>query len=1044
MRKTLLAGASVLAVALNIVPAHADPLTISATQTTPVKTSAAANGTPGDITINSSGGVTPSSGVAVTVDSNNNVSNAGTITITGADNSAGIQAASGVSGNITNTGTITVSESYTRTDTNSDGVLDGAYAQGSNRFGIQALGDLTGTVNNSGTITVQGNNSAGIAIGGTLNGSLSQTGTIGVTGDNGVGVRTGAVTGNVAIGGTITSFGTNNSGVILDGDIGGALSVTSTIATTGYSSTTLPASVSSLTADNLKQGGPAFWIQGNVAGGANFAAAVTTTNSDNTTTTTPGAAITSYGSAPGLQVGTASTPVTLGPVASDSSGYGLLIGGTIAGTGVYDGFSATGVQIGGLGGTVSIANGMRVTGSVSATSNGAAATALRFGSGASTLALFNSGTIGATISAIGSATNPAITAIQIDSGASMPTLLNNGTISATGVSGTTTGAIVDRSGTLATIHNDGVISATGGTTNVAIDVSASTNGVAIAQDTSTGGFAIPSITGDIRFGQGSNSLTVSAGSVIGNVSFGGHDNSMSISNGAAYTGNVDFGGATGALTISGSSTSFVGGLLNGQNAAVALNGSTLALSAGVTNTVGSFAMNGGTLTISVDGTTGATALLNVAGNASFAAGSTVNLQFNSLNTAVGSFTVVQAGSVTGGDNLSLTGTSVPYLFNRTIGTNATDTAVVITTARKTASELGLNRVLSTVYDPAYQAALGDKAIGDSFLALTDAAGVTSTLQAMLPNFSGGVFDTISLATRGTERAFADRNLQTIETGKWGAWTQLVGWTDNKGIGDTQGYRAYGGGLAGGVERSFGNFGRLGVSFSYLLGVSDDVGSDAGVNDNEALFNLYWRATWGRLHVYATGGYGTADFTGRRFFNGISGGSTFTRTATGKWGGTVYTGAAGVSYEVPAGRFYLRPEASIDYIRLKENGYAETGGGTGFDLTVDGRSSNETGINGSLVVGYYLSRPKDDESGYFRLEAHGGDRELVSSTLGATTARFAGGSDFTLTPEDRRSGWTGGLRLSAGNGIFAVTGDFGAEKQQNHVAATARLGVSFRL
>src|SRR6202000_3132519 len=145
-------------------------------------------------------------------------------------------------GSITNSGSITVNESYTRTDTNGDGILDGPFAQGTGRYGIQTLGDFTGNITNSGTITIQGNTSAGIALAGTLNGSLSQTGTIAVTGDNSVGVSTGAVTGNVALSGTIGATGNNATGVLLNGNIGGTLVVQAAISSTGYSSITLPTS----------------------------------------------------------------------------------------------------------------------------------------------------------------------------------------------------------------------------------------------------------------------------------------------------------------------------------------------------------------------------------------------------------------------------------------------------------------------------------------------------------------------------------------------------------------------------------------------------------------------------------------------------------------------------------------------------------------------------------------------------------------------------------------------------------------------------------
>jgi len=1044
MANRLLASASALALGCYCAPAMADPLTVSSAQTTPVRTSAAANGTSGDITITSAGSIAPTAaGAAVTIDSANSVTNQGSITFSGVDNATGIVANAGVTGNITNAGTITVNETYVRTDTNSDGVPDGPYAQGTNRFGIRTLGVLNGNVTNSGTITVQGNDSAGISLGGALNGALSQTGTITVAGDNSFGVRTGAVSGNVTLGGAISAFGTGSSGVVLGGDVGGALAVNATIATSGYSSVTLPASVTGLTASNLLQGGPAFWIQGNVAGGANFAGATTTTNADNTTTTTAGAAITNYGSSPALLIGSASNAITLGPVASDAGGFGLLVGGGIAGNGVYSNVNGTGAQIGGLGGAVTITNGIRVTGSIGGSSNGGSATGLYLANGATTPTLTNSGTLSAQVTALGTVTNPAATALLIDAGAQLGSITNLATISATGVTGAQTGTIVDRSGRVGLIHNSGTIAASGGTSNVAINVSASTTGVSIVQDNSTGGFTNPSITGDILFGGGSNSLSASVGAIVGNVTFGGSGNSFALSGTAAYAGNANFAGTTGTLTI-GSGASFAGAVQNASLVGVTVNGGTFSPSATTATQIGSLTVNGGTLNIGIDAANGASSLVQVVGNAGFGSSSVLNVQFQHLNDALGTFTVLQAGSLTGTGNLTLSQASVPFLFNRSLAANATNTALIVTTTRKTATDLGLAPTLAAVYEPAYAAALGDQPIGDTLLSLTSAAGLDHSLRQLLPNFSGGVFDSTSLATRAATKALADRNLQTVDTGRLGAWVQLVGWADKKSVGSTAGYNNYGSGLTGGIERRFGQLGSIGASVSYLVGVVNDVGTAAGINQDEVLFNLYWRASWGRLHAYATGGIGNVQLDSSRYFDGISSGATFSRTATGKWGSTLYTGLAGASYELPLGRLYVRPEVSVDYVRLKENAYTETGGGTGLDLSVSGRSSSESAVNGSLVVGYYLTQPKEADSSFARIELLGGDRALLSSTLGTTTAQFGNGNAFTLTPEARRSGWTGGLRASAGNGIFSVTADASAERQQDHVAGLARLGVSFHL
>ena len=109
----------------------------------------------------------PTTGAAVTLNTNNYVRNEGTIQVTGANDSTGILGNSGVTGEITNSGTITLEESYTPTDTDNDGDIDGAFAQGSTCYGIRDRdGYFTGNIPlNSGTVTVEGNNSGGLVEG---------------------------------------------------------------------------------------------------------------------------------------------------------------------------------------------------------------------------------------------------------------------------------------------------------------------------------------------------------------------------------------------------------------------------------------------------------------------------------------------------------------------------------------------------------------------------------------------------------------------------------------------------------------------------------------------------------------------------------------------------------------------------------------------------------------------------------------------------------------------------------------------------------------
>jgi len=1028
-----------IALGLFVSPAIAATVSIGAAQTTPVKTSTADSGGAADISITSAGSIKPTSGTAVTIDSNNSVTNAGTIGITGANGAIGILANAGTAGTITNSGTITIDETYTRTDTNGDGVLDGAWAQGSDRYGIRTAGAFTGNIVNSGGITVDGNDSAAIALDGPLTGSLTQSGTITVTGDNSVGIRAGAISGDAAINGTITATGGNTSGVQLNGDIGGALVVQGTISATGYSSTTLPADTTKLTDQNLLQGGPAMQITGSITGGALFTAATSTTDSSGNTVTTTASTLTSFGSAPALLIGATDHAITLGSVASDASKNGLVINGTIAGNGVYDGKTASGLVIGGQGGAVTIANGMTLGGSVSATSFDASATAIRIGSGASVPAITSSGTI----QAAGAAkAGDSSTALQIDAGATVTSITNSGAITASATDAAANAyAIVDKSGTLTSVTNTGSITASGSaTTNIALDLSAATANTTVTQAAGASGSAAPSITGDIRFGSGNDTLTVSAGAVTGNVSFGGGTNSMALSGSATYTGATDFGGGAGSLTLGGTSA-FTGTLANAGNVAVSISGGTLGLTGTGPTALGSLQVTGGgTLAVNIDGSTGAATLYQVAANASFDSGSKLALHFSDLSHTVGTYTVIEAGTLTGANNLTTTGAAVPWLFKSSVSTDAAGNGVNVIVARKTAADLGLNKSETTAYDAVYTAISADKPIGDSFLSITDGTNFLRALRSLLPDHAGGAFDAVSSGSRATARFLADPDAPIVDQGNWGFWLQQVGWGRTKAIDDTAGYKITGWGASGGAEIKLGGFGRVGLGAAYLSGTNDDVGTDNDVESNQYELSAYWRGDWGGLHAWARASGATINFSSHRRFQGEDDGTQVVRNTDGHWNGKLFSGSGGLSYKLQFGAFSLRPQASIDYYHLHENGYTENGGGVGMDLIVDGRTSDEFAANGAVALGYKFFDDTADEGGFLRAEIEGGRRQLINSKLGDTVAHFAGGQDFTLTADDRTSGWTGAFRLKGGTGTYVISGEFGAEQQQDHVSVALRAGL----
>ena len=182
MRHFLLASTCCFALA----SAASAETTVAIKQTAPIRTSTIKAGAADDIRITSAGSVElTASGPAVTVDSANKVTNEGTIQISNANNATGILAQAGTSGGIVNNLKIIVDETYTATDGDNDGDIDGPFAVGTGRVGIATAGAYTGDIINSaaGTITVEGNDSFGIRLGGPLTGALDHSGSTSVLGD---------------------------------------------------------------------------------------------------------------------------------------------------------------------------------------------------------------------------------------------------------------------------------------------------------------------------------------------------------------------------------------------------------------------------------------------------------------------------------------------------------------------------------------------------------------------------------------------------------------------------------------------------------------------------------------------------------------------------------------------------------------------------------------------------------------------------------------------------------------------------------------------
>jgi outer membrane autotransporter protein len=974
--KRLFVSAAILPL-LHAGVAHAETK-ISTATTAPVRTSTAANGQPDHLVVDAGGSIAPTApGAAVTVDSSNAVANNGTISFTGVNGATGIQIQPGVFTAVSSSGSINLVEDYTATDADSDGDVDGAFAQGSNRFGIRAVpggaGVVNGAINNAGGISVEGNDSGGISIETRLNGTLTQSGTVTVVGDRGVGVRADSVSGDVNIRGAVGVQGEGSVGVQV-GSIDGGLLLQGTVTATGYRSTERlsDAARAKLDADDLKQGGSAVRITGSIGKGVLLDRAPLERDSNDTDEDDDGIAdtsegtgsATSFGAAPAIDIG-GTTPLTLGAVGSGDYGFGIVNRGNIGASGVNDGIGGTALRIGP---GVTVQGGLHNWGG----------------------SLISSQAFGA----------PS-TAVLVNAGASLPYLRNGGTISA-GQSGGLhdARAIVDLSGTLGLVENSGDIGATITSPSsvtqtgraVAIDLSANTSG-AIVRQRIFDSADTPTIVGDVLFGSGADRLELTVGSLAGTMNFGAGADVLSITGGATATGAV--ADSDGRLAIS-----IADGRLSVTNSQP-LTLTSLDIGAK------------GVLAVTID--PGATsARFNVNGAASLATGAQLDVTLSGISRGSQSYQIIQAQSLTAGQ-AGATLAGAPYLYVAALRTSSAAGQVFVDIRPKTAAELGLNRSGAQAYDAVFASLDKDNAIEQAFLSQTTQAGFDELYDQMLPDHSGGVLMSAAAISAAVSSAVA-QPMRIDEASGRGVWAQEVAFNMKNDRADAMGYKSQGFGFAAGMDLQ-GYKNALGANVSF---VSADVKDRGAASDEEVTMSLlgvglYWRYDGGPLQVAVRGGGGYAFLKGDRRL--VS--EDLNLRTKADWNAWMIDGYAGASYQVRAGSLYLRPEASLSYIRLAEDGYQEKGGGAGFDLKVDSRTGDLLAAEALLALGWRFG----DEV-YIAPEIKAGYRAKLAGGPPKTTAHFEGGQDFTLSPEDAfKGGVIGrlGFRGGAARVLYAVNG-----------------------
>jgi|GEM_PF-676563 len=1067
--------------------------------------------TSGDLTIDSGGTIaTTAAGAAVTINSDNSVTNNGAISIEDVNDTTGVEIDSSMAtaGGYSGSGTINVTETYTRTNTDNDqfGIVDGPVAEGSGRTGILISGGstFTGDVENAGTVTVEGNDSNGIllASGTTLDGDLRNTGSVSFVGENGAGLNiAGTVTGDVRTA-NIGSVGAASNAVLVTGDVQGGFANVGNINNTGYSNIANPTVFvqnllglvqrsslnvrETLDAEDLAQSGPAVQIEGNVDGGLAFRAgseAIVDENGDpvldangDPTFRTLASSVVHNGGTPAILVdgaGHATGGIIIGPFTNpdDPTGpqYAFLNQGLMTANGVYNDFNASVLQVDNatLNGGISNSGIMTSYAYVGPVENpdqtvlgnvGEARTVV-IGADAIIGTFNNSGTIGAVtaedIEAVysgdGTITAPRqvlATAIDImgDTGnGDTITMENSGQIASVlfGRDGTAY-AIRDRSGRLVSLSNQGSIRAEGNTSDpneqeatsftlIALDASNNTTGFTLTQSQSEEENSLtPSISGDILLGTGDDMVDISAGTVVGDLAFNAGNDSLSLSGGSGFLGAIS---STGGLDIS-------------------VAGSTLALnnteSLSVTNA--SFDETS-TFAPLIGASNGP--VLDASGDISFAAGAAIIPVIQSifgLNEQAVIELATAGNSLTVGDLSSLSAGDTPFLYNSQF--DVQNNTLVITLTRRdpnlgvAAGGLGLDPVQAAAFSSNIEAWGSNSDLGGAIANITDATAFNQAYNQTLPEFAAAGRQFLLANVDGAVGAVGSHLDATRRSPEkpGGAWIQEFAYFADRDLaGLSEQYRGSGFGFAGGFDSAFGPFHAVGLNFGFgSTEIEDVVGVDDPLDILTLQAGLYagWASGDLSVDVYAGGGY--SDFEQERV---VSIGS-FLGDARGDWTGTHFNGSVKVGYDLAlSDRFWARPSVVVDYLRLSESAYRETGT-TGITLGVDSRTSDTGAVTGLLNFGGNFQGRRT----WFRPSIRAGIRHEFLSDPVLTNYRYinlvdANGAFYDsattaslLSSEFPATGIIVGFSLAAGSAYSSIGFDLDSDIRDGFIRHTGRVVV----
>jgi uncharacterized protein with beta-barrel porin domain len=1042
-------------------PAIADNLTISDSQTSGVSTATGDGNGPGNIIVDGDGSIELTTGVPVTINSNNTLSNLSTIAVEAEADTTGVlidlNAQPILDSGISNIGTITVPGPP------DDSALIGTPVENA---GIRMIG--TGTFNGSidnaagASIIVGGNASTGISVGNMI-GNITNDGTVSTNGieSTSIGIY-GDLVGNITNNKNIIASGRDSIGLYVGGSVTGTITQNSGIssgrnATRDFDGKIVPEVV----------GDAAVWIAGSVSGGFQITgnqvseAGELELTSDDPALSIIDAELTVIGSGQAVRVrpggpGGTLADITMGVVGSGDNAFAILNQGVISTGANVEGSDAEAVTIEGLvsSGTVysaTLTGGLRNDGGdIRAGTTDGTATTLRIGNYGSVPTILNSGDILAVTLDSGEDTETNVIselggnafAIIVEEQGSLSSVINTGTIQADAAgSGSSAGAIIDRSGSITSFSNTGDVLATirdGSTgTSTALDVRTSVSDISF--------FNSGTITGDIYLGDGSDTFTMTGGAITGDITLAGGNDVVSISD-ATVLGSFLF--TTGNKTASILNSTLNGGIIeNGAIIDLSLSNTDWTVTAGEAATMRTLDVQGSsTLRVEVDGVNNRAGTVLVTGTATLSDTTTIVPVLVNVISDQQRFTLVRAGQLNANlvfDAARIAETSYMHTVGLVLDPNDPN-AIFLDVTRRSAADLGLSENAGLYYDASSTALGTDSALFTNLASITEQASFENALTQFLPDTSNAVMQAainqqnmaLGAITRRLDRVPAVGFYKDRPT----LWLQTMGnYSKQKAKGERPGYTSWSGGVAIGTDRQVNEITRAGLAFTQLWSFPDELSSlDKPTEYSSSQLNGYFRMgnSYKHLQGAVTFGYDSFNSERRVLFGAID------RTARGNYNGYEFATAWKLALGYKRGNFRLIPAATLNYLYMHQGSFIETGGGGGLNLDVP--ENNRDSLRAGLGLAGRQEFMLEDES-ILQLELRTNyTREFMSGTGNIDLGFAAGGAAFILN--------TAALTqnvISLGAGLFykndhaTISFDYDGEKASGYTGHTGTVTVRFR-